>query len=109
VSDAPTVKRALRALTTDPPERRPRPRVVADATAALADVRDAAAFVADGGETRLRAVVAAAERRGDVDTVRQGRDALDALARLRETVDADDHFHSARGTVLGGDGQRRDR
>ncbi|MFB6155988.1 MAG: hypothetical protein ABEJ22_08835 [Haloferacaceae archaeon] len=87
--DVATVKRAVRALAEDAPERRGPPPIVADAGTALADVRRAARFVADGGESRLREAVGEAERRGDLETVREGRRALDALSRLRERARSD--------------------
>jgi len=113
------VKRALRSLADDPPERRD-PPVVTEAEAALDAVPEAAAFLADDGWCRLEDAVERAERRGDLATVRAGREALAAFAELRHAVrgetnsrpggdDDRDHFHSARGTVLGDDGQGSDR
>jgi len=119
VADSRSVKRALRSLADDPPERR-EPRAVSEARAALDAVPEAAAFLADGGQRRLEDAVERAERRGDLQTVRAGREALAAFTALRRAVrgetnrrpggdDGGDHFHSARGTVLGDDGQGSDR
>lgn len=120
MADSRSVKRALRSLADDPPERRD-PPVVTEARAALDAVPEAAAFLADGGRRRLEDAVERAERRGDLETVRAGREALAAFAALRRAVrgatdrrrpggcDGADHFHSARGTVLRDDGQGSDR
>jgi hypothetical protein len=98
VTDAP-VRAALRALATDdadiPATDTP---AIDEATAALDDVRDAAAFVAEGGLDRLRRDIDRADRAGDAAAARRGRDALAAIERCRRA--AADHFHSGRGTVL---------
>ncbi|MEF8856582.1 MAG: hypothetical protein V5A16_04085 [Haloplanus sp.] len=96
------VRAALRALATD--ERGPVAYdAVDDASAALDDVRDAAAFVENGGLARLRRAVERAERAGDRAAARRGRDALAAIERCRQA--ATDHVHSGRGTVLSGGNQ----
>mgnify|MGYP000114965951 CR=1 FL=1 len=97
------VRAALRELATDAAPCTDVDTTVDEATRALDDVRDAAAFVRDDGLERLRWAVERAERRGDVATARRGRDALATIERCRRA--ATDHFHSGRGTVLSGDNQ----
>jgi hypothetical protein len=103
--DDADVRRALRALvdgpTVDPAS------AVADATDARDDVAAAAAFVERGGLARLRAAIETAERNGDRRLARRGRWTLAELERCRRA--AGDHFHPARGTVLGGDQQSESR
>jgi hypothetical protein len=95
------VRAALRALATDDRTAGDDPSSVVDeAQAARDDVRDAAAFVADDGLTRLRAAI----DRADPETARRGRRALDDLRAFRRA--AADHFRSGRGTVLS-PGQKR--
>jgi hypothetical protein len=92
------VRAALHALADDATAPSADADAIADAVAALDDVRDAAAFVADGGLLRLRRAIDRADRAGDDAAARRGRDALAALERCRRA--AADHFHSGRGTVL---------
>jgi hypothetical protein len=66
---------------------------------ALADVESAATFVADGGESRLRAAVTTAEQTGDRATARTGQRALATVERYRQAADGD-HFHPGRGTII---------
>jgi hypothetical protein len=73
--------------------------VVALAHRALADVESAATFVADGGESRLRAAVTTAEQTGDRATARTGQRALATVERYRQAA-AGDHFHPGRGTII---------
>ena len=86
-----SVRAALRALATDdadaPTTDTP---AIDEATAALDDVRDAAAFVAEGGLDRLRRDIDRADRAGDAAAARRGRDALAAIERCRRA--AADHF-----------------
>jgi N-acetylglucosamine kinase-like BadF-type ATPase len=113
VADPTTVRDALASLATDESRVTPAPRsphedyrrTIHEASVATDDVTAAATFAADVGVVRLRRAVRAAARRGDEEAVTIGREALDRIERFRR---ATDHFHSARGTVLGGDGQRRD-
>lgn len=85
-------------------------RVVAAAETATDDVRAAAAFVDAVGLDRLDRAVRALEERGADDVAAEGRAARDAFRRFRRAArSSPDHFHSARGTPLGGDGQGRDR
>jgi hypothetical protein len=97
-------------------------QVVDDATEALADVETAARFLSAGGTGRLARTIVEAVRAGDGSTVRRGREALSALRAFQVALDGHphggdhrrgrpstangDHFHSAHGTVLGGDGER---
>jgi len=114
VTDA-DVRAALGALATgdcgsgtdDRADSRPVSTAIDDATAALDDVRAAAAFVEDGGLTRLRRAIDRADRRGDDAAARRGRNALAAIERCRRA--ARDHFHSGRGTVLSGGNQEAER
>jgi hypothetical protein len=94
VTDADTdasVRAALRALATDDADA---PAVdtpaIDEATAALDDVRDAAAFVAEGGLDRLHRDIERADRAGDAAAARRGRDTLAAIERCRRA--AADHF-----------------
>ena len=96
------VRAALSALATDDGTDDAY-AAIDEASAALDDVRDAAAFVEDGGLTRLRRAVERADRAGDSAAARRGRDALGAIERCRRS--AADHFHSGRGTVLSGGNQ----
>ncbi|WP_435069377.1 hypothetical protein [Haloplanus sp. C73] len=105
MTDDVDVRQVLRTLAT--PDATDPSDVVADATAATRDVRDAAAFVDDDGLTRLRRAIEAAERRGDDALARRGRRALATLERGRDA--ARDHFRPARGTVLSGDALRSTR
>jgi hypothetical protein len=105
-------------------------RCIDDAEAAVTDVRDAAAFVADGRLPDLALAVGAADAAGDGERARRGREALATLRRLRAAVASDpddrspaasdpdraadppptaEYFDSARGTVLGRTGQPHDR
>jgi len=93
------VRTALRALATDADTSNPRD-TVAEATAALDDVRDTAAFLDDDGVDRLRNAIETAARRGDDAVARRGRDALATIEDCRRA--AADHFRHARGTVLRG-------
>jgi len=99
------VRSALHALAT--PDATDPSDAVSEATAALDDVRDAAAFVDDDGLARLRRAIETAERRGDDALARRGRQALETLARCRRA--ARDHFRPGHGTVLGGDTLRSGR
>lgn len=113
--------------------------VVDEAARATECVERAARFLAADGVDRLARAVAGAVRDGDDDTVRRGRESLAALRAFESALDgrvtddgvvrsdtgrprtdpsaghakhaehAPDHFHPARGTVLGGDGKRGDR
>jgi hypothetical protein len=104
VTDA-SVRAALRALAADdadsPATDTP---AIDEATAALDDVRDAAAFVAEGGLDRLRRDIDRADRAGDAAAARRGRDALATIERCRRA--AADHFHRGHGTVLSDGAQR---
>ena len=86
-----SVRAALRALATDdadtPATDTP---AIDEATTALDDVRDAAAFVSEGGLDRLRRDIDRADRAGDAAAARRGRDALAAIERCRRA--AADHF-----------------
>jgi len=85
------VRAALHALATDDAsEATADTRAIDEATAALDDVRDAAAFVADGGLAHLRRAIDDADRAGDAAAARRGRDALAAIERCRRA--AADHF-----------------
>jgi putative heme degradation protein len=92
VTDAETdVRAALSALAADDAGASTvDTETIDEAVAALDDVRDAAAFVADGGLPRLRRAIDRADRAGDDAAVRRGRDALDAIERCRRV--AADHF-----------------
>ncbi|WP_396610326.1 hypothetical protein ACH9L7_08690 [Haloferax sp. S1W] len=125
MTDPATVGRALSDLAdTDAPSRRPpRDDVVAAARRAFSTLGDAADFLDDGGEERLRRAVGAAARRGDHDVAREGRRLLRALDTLRSSLDTasplhdsdttperrGDHFHSGRTTVFSGGGEAADR
>jgi hypothetical protein len=113
-------------------------RVVAEAVRATERVEHAVEFLAADGVERLARAVVTAARSGDEATVRRGRGALSTLRAFRAALDgptggvdddcgdrgelrratpdtgsrtatATNHFHSGRGTVLGGGGKRRDR
>jgi hypothetical protein len=95
VTDADTtsdadVRAALHALATDEARDPTDTHAIDEATAALDDVRDAAAFVADGGLARLRRTIDRADCAGDDAAARRGRDALAAIERCRRA--AADHF-----------------
>jgi len=99
------IRDALRSLATDEPSAPA--ATVAEAAAALTDVRALATFVDDDGPERLRQAVAAAERDGDTATARRGRRTLAAIDRCRTA--AAEHFHSGHGTVLSADDQPPER
>ncbi|SFF95716.1 hypothetical protein SAMN04488063_0921 [Halopelagius inordinatus] len=86
-----------------------------EAADCVSSARDAAAFVAAGGEGRLARAVADADAAGDERAAERGRRTLAALRRLRSAArgenvgGAADQFHSGHGTVLPGAGQPRDR
>jgi hypothetical protein len=65
-------------------------RVVADAAAAVADVRAAATFVSAGGHARLRVATLTADRAGDDEIAARGRRALDALEEVRTAARSGD-------------------
>jgi hypothetical protein len=94
VTDA-DVRAALRALATGDcgpgtDDARPASTTIDDATAALDDVRAAAAFVEDGGLSRLRRAIDRADRRGDDSAARRGRETLATIEQCRRA--ARDHF-----------------
>lgn len=101
MTDDVDVRTVLRTLATpDTTDATDPSDIVADATAATRNVRDAAAFVDDGGLTRLRRAIEMAERRGDDALARRGQRTLDTIECCRRA--ARDHFRPARGTVLSG-------
>lgn len=138
-TDLAATKRALRALVDDDVADGDRPEPVVDeAIRATECVERAARFLAADGVDRLARAVAEAVRDGDDETVRRGRESLAALRAFESALDGrvtddgvgsdagrprtdqsaehaerpertPDHFHLARGTVLGGDGKRGDR
>jgi hypothetical protein len=71
---------------------------VGAAARATRSVERAATFVEGGGRARLDAALRAAEQADDRRALLVGRAARDAL-----------HFHSARGTVIRGDGEPTER
>lgn len=78
----------------------PEPGTVVElAHRALGDVESAATFVADGGDSRLRAAVTTADQTGDRATTRAGQRALATVERYRQAAGGD-HFHPGRGTVM---------
>ena len=102
--------------------------VVDDAERAVRSAREAAAFLSAGHLPELDRAVAAAARGGDDGVAARGRVALESLRRLDAALNGseragtpdgtdsvadpqarDDHFHSGRGTVLGGTAQRPNR
>jgi hypothetical protein len=126
---------APRTVDTDPVDHR---RVVRVANRSMRRVETAAAFVSDGGLTRLSDAVRGARRRGDEDVARRGQAVLESMAEYRcaaagqgavpddggrasaadEAASADDVDDStqdapgddrSRGTILPGDGQTWDR
>ncbi|MFC5367475.1 hypothetical protein [Salinirubrum litoreum] len=93
-----TVKRALAALAagrgfvpgdTDTDDRRA-DRVVADAETAVERLDTAAAFLAEGGETRLRRAVARADAQNRRTLVRRGQRVLATLDRFRTVANETD-------------------
>lgn len=73
------------------------------ARVAIADVDDAAAFVSEVGVDELERAVERADQSVSV-CADDGRRALRAFRAFRD-VAAGDHFHSGRGTALGGGDQ----
>jgi hypothetical protein len=86
VTDA-DVRAALSALAADDADASTVDTdAIEEAVAVLDDVRDAAAFVAEGGPARLRRAIERAERAGDAAAARRGRDALAAIERCRRAA-----------------------
>ncbi len=104
MTDPDAVKRALSRLAAGvPPAAVPRKsgsdgdgggsasheeRVVAEATAAVADLDRAASFRQDGGVVRLRRAIEGAKRAGDRRLVRRGQRVLAAYERFRYAATA---------------------
>ncbi|MFD1587156.1 hypothetical protein ACFR9U_09180 [Halorientalis brevis] len=78
--------------------------VIDQASAAVQELSTAAAFVEADGLQRLAAAIDAAEAAGDHAGARRGREALSTFQRVRAAAEVPDrdHFHSGRGTHLGG-------
>lgn len=98
-TDAPN--RAVARLATEPTDYR---TVIDRASAAVRELSTAVAFVESVGTPRLETAIDAADSAGDYAAARRGRDALAAFERVRTAAEVTDcdHFHSGRGTHLGG-------
>ncbi len=115
--DHESVKRALARLAARPTGagNRTAARLGADSTeeyrsvidrasAAVQELSAAAAFAESVGLDRLDAAIDAAETAGDHAAARRGRAALSTFRRVSAATELPDcdHFHSGRGTHLGG-------
>ncbi|MFB6169529.1 MAG: hypothetical protein ABEJ06_00125 [Haloarculaceae archaeon] len=103
MTETERAKRALREVVdrTAPDDR----AVVEAAAASTADLEAAARFVESVGLDRLDRAVRDAEHRGEQSLATTGREALSTFRAFRRAARDGDHFHSAHGTPLGGDGQ----